>query len=101
MRSDAHLCLSSVQVSKTAPTGEYLTTGSFMIRGECLSDVFFYFTRSYTTQSFMSFIYVDYRGLCCDFLREEELSAPIISNHGFWLSVQGKRTVDITVKPSL
>lgn len=24
------------QVSKTAPTGEYLTTGSFMIRGECL-----------------------------------------------------------------
>ena len=25
----------SLQVSKTAPTGEYLTTGSFMIRGEC------------------------------------------------------------------
>lgn len=23
-----------VQVSKTAPTGEYLTTGSFMIRGK-------------------------------------------------------------------
>lgn len=25
------------QVSKTAPTGEYLTTGSFMIRGNDLS----------------------------------------------------------------
>ena len=24
------------QVSKTAPTGEYLTTGSFMIRGVCV-----------------------------------------------------------------
>ena len=25
-----------IQVSKTAPTGEYLTTGSFMIRGVCM-----------------------------------------------------------------
>uniref|UniRef100_A0A8C1QKL4 Ribosome quality control complex subunit NEMF n=1 Tax=Cyprinus carpio TaxID=7962 RepID=A0A8C1QKL4_CYPCA len=31
--SDAHV-LDFTQVSKTAPTGEYLTTGSFMIRGE-------------------------------------------------------------------
>lgn len=28
------------QVSKTAPSGEYLTTGSFMIRGE---DLFIYY----------------------------------------------------------
>ena len=27
------MCLVPMQVSKTAPTGEYLTTGSFMIRG--------------------------------------------------------------------
>lgn len=26
-----------LQVSKTAPTGEYLTTGSFMIRGNVLT----------------------------------------------------------------
>uniref|UniRef100_A0A8C1TYK8 Ribosome quality control complex subunit NEMF n=1 Tax=Cyprinus carpio TaxID=7962 RepID=A0A8C1TYK8_CYPCA len=31
--SDAHV-LDFTQVSKTAPTGEYLTTGSFMIRGK-------------------------------------------------------------------
>lgn len=30
-----HYCV--LQVSKTAPTGEYLTTGSFMIRGNNLT----------------------------------------------------------------
>uniref|UniRef100_A0A8C2Q1U5 Ribosome quality control complex subunit NEMF n=1 Tax=Cyprinus carpio TaxID=7962 RepID=A0A8C2Q1U5_CYPCA len=33
LSSDAHV-LDFTQVSKTAPTGEYLTTGSFMIRGK-------------------------------------------------------------------
>ena len=32
------------QVSKTAPTGEYLTTGSFMIRGICQAISFIYST---------------------------------------------------------
>lgn len=31
------MCHCVSQVSKTAPTGEYLTTGSFMIRGNDLS----------------------------------------------------------------
>jgi hypothetical protein len=29
-----HCCMLLLQVSKTAPTGEYLPTGSFMIRGK-------------------------------------------------------------------
>lgn len=32
--------VTSMQVSKTAPTGEYLTTGSFMIRGKISKETF-------------------------------------------------------------
>jgi predicted ribosome quality control (RQC) complex YloA/Tae2 family protein len=59
------------QVSKTAPTGEYLTTGSFMIRGQRFHSLL-------TQNHFYGFNF-----------RKEELLASLLPYLWLWLSLQG------------
>lgn len=83
------------QVSKTAPTGEYLTTGSFMIRGTQYRVLWSHSETILTLELRvrLSDGMCRYYNLSCYLFRKEELSSTLSALVRVWISLQGKMSL--------